>query len=412
MGEYHGDVLRISADDLRAAAPAFHTQSTASRTTWRTFAHDVEGVVNGANGKAQELIHHNKGEAIEAFDEFWRRYYHDGKGWLHDLAAASRDLADALEAYADEAHKAEKQLEHKLEIVGATIVAGTALAIFTAGISEAAAGAATAAVVEFAGALGASVSAEIATIAGTTLASAAMGGIESVAVDLAVAQPLSISLGEQKGFNLDEVHDSALYGGLTAGALGGGASTYKAIKDAGGPGGILGKFNLDFGGGPQFAAPGGVLPGAGAGAGSFLDRFNLIAWKEYPPEVIENFKRGNKFNSDNHWRYPANEVHLKNGKRLDSYDPGTEIVSRKHTQLGEIEVDTAKKYLSELAKKYAPDTVIRSNKYPDLDGSALKGEMILEVPVQKGGVPREIIEHAQELKIAIRDVEGRFYTDE
>jgi hypothetical protein len=107
-------------------------------------------------------------------------------------------MADALDKYADAVAQAKKRLEHELEIVGATIVAGTALAIFTAGISEGAAVAAAATVTELAGTMGVAVSTEVATIAGTTLATAALGGIESVTVDLAVTQPVSIATGEHQ----------------------------------------------------------------------------------------------------------------------------------------------------------------------------------------------------------------------
>ncbi|WP_405448601.1 hypothetical protein OG350_20335 [Streptomyces achromogenes] len=144
-------------DGLRDAAKA-----------WRAFADDV---TSGANKAARSIIEHNKGEAISAFaDPYWRRYYHDGHGWLKDLADAARGMAKALDAYADAVHGAKKKLEHELEIVGATLVAGTALAIFTAGISE---GAAAVTVADMAAGLGIAVTEEIATIAGTTLATAA-----------------------------------------------------------------------------------------------------------------------------------------------------------------------------------------------------------------------------------------------
>ncbi len=54
-----------------------------------------------------------------------------------------------------------------------------------------------------------------------------------------------------------------------------------------------------------------------------------------------------------------NEVVLETGKRLDSYVPSKEIISRKFTQLGDITETTAKKYISEMTEKYAPSTVIK-----------------------------------------------------
>ncbi|MER6470293.1 hypothetical protein [Streptomyces collinus] len=202
---------------------------------WRSFADDVDDVTAGANKAARSIIEHNKGEAISAFDDpFWRRYYHDGHGWLKDLADAARDMAKALDAYADAVHGAKKKLEHELEIVGATLVAGTALAIFTAGISEGAAVAAAATVTELAAGLGVAVTEEIAAIAGTTLATASFAGVESITVDLAVTQPVSIALGEQKGgLSLDEARQAGAYGALTGGLLGGAGATYRAAGSGG-----------------------------------------------------------------------------------------------------------------------------------------------------------------------------------
>ncbi|MGW4439032.1 WXG100-like domain-containing protein [Streptomyces sp. NPDC004596] len=202
---------------------------------WRAFADDVDDVTAGANKAARSIIEHNKGEAISAFDDpFWRRYYHGGHGWLKDLADAARDMAKALDAYADAVHGAKKNLEHELEIVGATLVAGTALAIFTAGISEGAAVAAAATVTELAAGLGVAVTEEIAAIAGTTLATASFAGVESITVDLAVTQPVSIALGEQKdGLSLDEARQAGAYGALTGGLLGGAGATYRAAGSGG-----------------------------------------------------------------------------------------------------------------------------------------------------------------------------------
>lgn len=384
-------------DDLREAARA-----------WRTFADAVEDVAAATNKQARSLIENNKGESIEAFDAFWRRYVDNGKGWLKDLPDAARDMAKALDQYADAVHEATTRLEHELEVVGATIVAGTALAFFTAGISEGAAVAATITITELAGELGVAVSAEVATIAGTTLTTVAIGGIESATVDLAVAQPLRIAQGEQSGLNLDEVHDAALYGGLTAGALTGSAGLYRSIQGAGGIRSVLDGLSLGPLNEPQLAYPGVSLPSTGTGSG--LDQYKLFAWEDIPQEVRDNWTLGNKFNKDNHSRYPANEVHLTNGKLLDSYKPGEEIVSRKYTQLSEIQPKTARSYLDEIVNKYEPDTIIRSDKYPQLDGKPLEGEMVLEVPVQNTPIPAEIIEHARDLDITIRDINGNVYT--
>ena len=106
--------------------------------------------------------------------------------------------------------------------------------------------------------------------------------------------------------------------------------------------------------------------------------------------------------------------------RLDSYNPHTgEIVSRKYTQLSEVSEETAIRYLKELLDKYAPGSIIAdvpSNRtgvnkgiFEVNQGNDLKGEMILEVPVQKKSVPKSILKYAQDKKIQIRDINGNVY---
>ncbi|MET9119845.1 RNase A-like domain-containing protein [Streptomyces sp. NPDC004528] len=230
---------------------------------WRNFADDVEDVTATANKAARSLIENNKGEAISAFDDpFWRRYYYDKHGWLKDLSDAARDMAKALDAYADAVHHAKKKLEHELEIVGGTILVGTGLAIFTGGLSEGPALAAATTVTELASTLGIAVSAEVASIAGTTLATAAIAGIESVTVDLAVAQPIAIATGEQSGgLSLDEARQAGVYGALTGGLLGGAGATFRAAQNAGGWTELLGGVRVP-GLSPQLAMPGGLTAGA------------------------------------------------------------------------------------------------------------------------------------------------------
>jgi len=103
--------------------------------------------------------------------------------------------------------------------------------------------------------------------------------------------------------------------------------------------------------------------------------------------------RGNNFNDKarlEQW-YKHNEVHLENGKRLDSYKPPKdgnpgEIVSRKATDLGDIQLSTFEDYLKEMKAKYAPGTKIRSNTNPDIDGQLLQGKQILEIPDSNRGL--------------------------
>ncbi|MGW5428990.1 DUF6531 domain-containing protein [Streptomyces sp. NPDC004059] len=279
---------------------------------WRAFADDVEDVLSAANKSARHIIEDNKGEAISAFDDpFWRRYYHDGHGWLKDMADAARDMAKALDKYADAVHKAVTHLEHELEIVGATIVAGTALAIFTAGISEGAAAAATASIVELAGTLGVEVSTEIATIAGTTLSTAAIGGVESVTVDLAVSQPVAIATGESKGFSLDEASDAATSGMVFGGMFGGAGAMAKVAGEAGGFGALFDGISI-----PGARALPSELDGLGDVAAGDARSTARQAAGEDPEGVAEN--PGNKVQDDN-----TDPVDLVTGKM---YLPQTDVV--------------------------------------------------------------------------------------
>ena len=134
--------------------------------------------------------------------------------------------------------------------------------------------------------------------------------------------------------------------------------------------------------------------------------------------------------------YPFNEVYLEAPKkatnlpegspikhqyvRLDSYNPHTgEIVSRKYTQLSEVSEETAIRYLKELSDKYAPGSIIAdvpSNRtgvnkgiFELNQGDKLKGQMILEVPVQKKSVRESILKYARDNNIQIRDINGKIY---
>ncbi|MDF3300448.1 hypothetical protein [Streptomyces tropicalis] len=244
--------------------------------TWRDFADDVDDVTSGANKAARSIIEHNKGEAISAFDDpFWRRYYHDKRGWLKDLADSARAMAKALDAYADFIHGVKKKLEHELEIAGATLVVGGALAVVTFSLSEDAAVAVAAGIADAAAGLGVAVSEEIAAIAATTLSSATFAGVESVAVNLALTQPMAIALGEQKGgLSLDEAHDAGVSGALLGGLLGGAGATAQVIRS-----GALRSFfdtvDIDLAG-PRMALAG--LRGEVAGAADDLaagDRYAM-----------------------------------------------------------------------------------------------------------------------------------------
>ncbi|MFL6073717.1 MAG: hypothetical protein ACJ73S_10015 [Mycobacteriales bacterium] len=108
----------------------------------------------------------------------------------------------------------------------------------------------------------------------------------------------------------------------------------------------------------------------------------------------------------------GNEIVLENGKRLDSYIPAEAIVSRKHTQLAEVQIETAIGYLRELDRKYSAnetlaDTPRNRAQLPGEIGKNLDGFSILEVPPQRADVPGAVLEEADRLGIVIRDSDGR-----
>ena len=132
---------------------------------------------------------------------------------------------------------------------------------------------------------------------------------------------------------------------------------------------------------------------------------------------------------------PFNEVYLEAPKkatkqagdspakhkyvRLDSYVPNKEIVSRKYTQFDEVSEETAIRYLKELEDKYSPGSIIAdvpsnktgaNEKIFELNGdNVLRGQMILEVPVQKADIPPNVLEYAKKNDIIIRDVNEENY---
>ncbi|MBD2609889.1 DUF4157 domain-containing protein [Nostoc punctiforme FACHB-252] len=111
-------------------------------------------------------------------------------------------------------------------------------------------------------------------------------------------------------------------------------------------------------------------------------------WKKASEYWTQNspMARGNRFNDTANQNYDYSEIHLKNGKRLDAYEPGEAIISRKATDFDKIQESTFRGYLKEMKDKYAPGTEIRSDKYKkDLDSKPLEGKLVLEVPDSNQG---------------------------
>ncbi|MES4890408.1 DUF6531 domain-containing protein [Streptomyces sp. NPDC096012] len=201
---------------------------------WRAFADSVDDVRAPVHRSASSIIHNNTGESIQAFEKFWGRYAKDQDGgWLSDLVKSSREMAKALEKFADAIDDAINKLWTQIGIDAAVIAGGVALAFFTAGLASGAAVAAADAIIEFGATMGVAVTTTVAEIAAGTLVAAAFGGVESVTVDLAVAQPLKMATGLQHGFSLDEVNQAAKDGMIFGGAFGAGGGLLKASMEGG-----------------------------------------------------------------------------------------------------------------------------------------------------------------------------------
>lgn len=127
-----------------------------------------------------------------------------------------------------------------------------------------------------------------------------------------------------------------------------------------------------------------------------------------PDWLVPIIEPGHKFNRDEGRHYAFNEiaVGLYPPKRLDSYVPGEQIVSRKFTQLADVKLSTGAGYIRELYTKYAPGTPILQSKRNIALGLApgrLEGQLYLDVPVQTRPIPDELLRMAARHRVIIRE---------
>ena len=98
--------------------------------------------------------------------------------------------------------------------------------------------------------------------------------------------------------------------------------------------------------------------------------------------------------------------------RVDSYDTiKEEIVSRKYTQLADVNEATAMRYLHEIDAKYAPGSRIADVPSTPawLRGQFLEGSKVLELPPQHGPIPQSVLDEARRLNVVLRDSDGHVY---
>ena len=67
--------------------------------------------------------------------------------------------------------------------------------------------------------------------------------------------------------------------------------------------------------------------------------------------------------------------------------------------------------MNELQKKYPSGAIITDSPFNPkvLRGNTMTGNLILEIPEQKGSIPQSVIEYANNKGIIIRDVNGKEY---
>jgi hypothetical protein len=134
------------------------------------------------------------------------------------------------------------------------------------------------------------------------------------------------------------------------------------------------------------------------------------------PQWLQRVRAGNAFDDAQAVNYPYNEVYIDNAAgdgytRLDSYNPDLgEIVSRKFTQLSDVQDSTAIGYINEIPAKYPVGATIADVPSSEgLAGSTLQGQYILEVPIQLSPVPQSVLDAANNAGVLIRDINGKIY---
>jgi hypothetical protein len=99
----------------------------------------------------------------------------------------------------------------------------------------------------------------------------------------------------------------------------------------------------------------------------------------------------------------VHEVWTKGMKsRLDSMlKGGGKLISRKATQLADVTLDTAKKYIDEIGKKYFGRAIQNTKR---VGANTMNGKKILQIPKQEKAIPEAVKEYAKEVDVLIDEV--------
>ncbi len=132
----------------------------------------------------------------------------------------------------------------------------------------------------------------------------------------------------------------------------------------------------------------------------------LVALAKAGVTYAKNILNGQMFDKAMRKAYGAanSQIKMVNGKVLDVLK-NNQLISHKFTQLSEITEKTAKGYIDEIGAKYANQTT-KSRKLADqVDTFDMK--KVLEIPPQKNGIPKEILDYAEEAGVTIREISGK-----
>jgi uncharacterized protein YukE len=198
---------------LRAAAHA-----------WRDMAGAIDAVQSATQPTVLSLLAENQGPAMDAFASYWQNWSGDS-GYMAACAQACREMAGALDRYAQAVDDARQRVEDLVAEMATAVLIGVVLAPFTATLSVEVAGAVSAGLIASAAAVGVELSVTAIGLATTIVAGVTVTAVEAMTIDAAVIQPERILLfHDQKDFNWNEVWQWGEWG--AAGWVGGAALGY------------------------------------------------------------------------------------------------------------------------------------------------------------------------------------------
>lgn len=164
-----------------------------------------------------------------------------------------------------------------------------------------------------------------------------------------------------------------------------------------------------------------------AGQRAKMNMYDALITKHADKPWLQRMFDGSRFNIERSAHFEFNELSVTRPGTLpdgstprpfcvDSYTPGEVIVSRKATQFAEHSDAAGIAHIDEFIDKYnartdgitiAPTDGNKAklgDRADELIGEPLEGRMVLEVPIQDAPIPESILEHAEDLKIEIRQV--------